>query len=113
VINGIFEGAVRQRLFLGDKLEGVARRFRGLNRPGQGNNAFIEREIVGERLRRVALRIDGDKDRRDFIRLKSGRRWVTPAFVLQAAPRPEGIRSVGLTQQIGRLPLPAEPWSTA
>lgn len=27
------------------------------------------------------------KDRRDFVRLKSGRRWVTPAFVLQAAPR--------------------------
>jgi len=31
------------------------------------------------------------KDRRDFVRLKSGRRWVTPAFVLQAAPQPEGI----------------------
>jgi ribonuclease P protein component len=30
------------------------------------------------------------KDRRDFVRLKSGRRWVTPAFVLQAAPQPEG-----------------------
>jgi ribonuclease P protein component len=27
------------------------------------------------------------KDRRDFVRLKSGRRWVTPAFVLQGAPR--------------------------
>ncbi len=35
------------------------------------------------------------KDRRDFIRLKSGRRWVTPAFVLQAAPRPEGDDSLG------------------
>lgn len=31
------------------------------------------------------------KDRRDFIRLKSGRRWVTPAFVLQAAPQPEHV----------------------
>lgn len=31
------------------------------------------------------------KDRRDFIRLKSGRRWVTPAFVLQAAPQPEDV----------------------
>jgi len=31
------------------------------------------------------------KDRRDFVRLKSGRRWVTPAFVLQGAPRPEGL----------------------
>lgn len=30
------------------------------------------------------------KDRRDFVRLKSGRSWVTPAFVLQAAPRPSG-----------------------
>ncbi len=30
------------------------------------------------------------KDRRDFVRLKSGRRWVTPGFVLQAAQRPEG-----------------------
>jgi len=30
------------------------------------------------------------KDRRDFVRLKSGRRWVTPAFVLQAAPRLSG-----------------------
>ncbi|RIA47703.1 ribonuclease P protein component [Dichotomicrobium thermohalophilum] len=35
------------------------------------------------------------KDRRDFVRLKSGRRWVTPAFVLQAAPQPEDIKAGG------------------
>lgn len=35
-------------------------------------------------------RLNTLKDRRDFVRLKSGRRWVTPAFVLQAAPQPEG-----------------------
>jgi ribonuclease P protein component len=35
------------------------------------------------------------KDRRDFVRLKSGRRWVTPAFVLQAAPRTEGCEASG------------------
>jgi len=27
------------------------------------------------------------KDRRDFLRLRSARKWVTPAFVLQGAPR--------------------------
>lgn len=30
------------------------------------------------------------KDRRDFVRLKSGRRWVTPGFVLQAVQRRQG-----------------------
>jgi len=35
------------------------------------------------------------KDRRDFVRLKSGRRWVTPAFVLQAAPQPEAVSAQG------------------
>lgn len=34
------------------------------------------------------------KDRRDFLRLRSARKWVTPAFVLQGAPR-EGAASGG------------------
>jgi len=33
------------------------------------------------------------KNRRDFLRLKSGARWVTPAFVLQAAPRTEAVEA--------------------
>ncbi len=35
------------------------------------------------------------KDRREFVRLKSGRRWVTPAFVLQAAPRAQDCEISG------------------
>jgi ribonuclease P protein component len=33
-------------------------------------------------------RVSTLKNRRDFLRLRSGRKWVTPAFVLQGAPRP-------------------------
>ena len=40
------------------------------------------------------------KQRREFLATAAGRRWVTPAFVLQAAPRPEpaggDAREVGL-----------------
>lgn len=41
----------------------------------------------GPRTGLVMARLNTLKDRRDFVRLKSGRRWITPAFVLQAAPR--------------------------
>lgn len=37
--------------------------------------------------RLVMARLKTLKRRGDFVRLKSGRKWVTPAFVLQAMPR--------------------------
>jgi len=39
-------------------------------------------------------RLNTLKSRRDFVRLKSARKWVTPAFVLQGAPR-DGGETVG------------------
>lgn len=42
----------------------------------------------------------GLKQRREFLATAAGLRWVTPAFVLQAAPRPllagDGAQEVGL-----------------
>lgn len=46
--------------------------------------------MAGHELGLRALALETLKKRTEFLRVKGGRRWATPAFVLETRPRPDG-----------------------